>query len=190
MPILSPSYTVEIKKNLSNLVPFTVYFRSVLFPFSFRSLVAIRSVLATRPPRRARNGRISRGTTVAKQGPIVVKMRIKGDIAPTQLLEALPSHKNPRAPADNVRHAAKHRKRNATERNETERNRNGMSTAFLNGTETKRNGTERNWKRFFDLYCSCECQLFIDDKLCIPHPYLVHICPCYNSIGHTPLSLN
>ena len=25
---------------------------------------------------------------------------------------------------------------------------------------------------------------------CIPHPYLVHICPCYISIGHTPLSLN
>ena len=113
--------TVEIKKTFPiwfRYVPFTVYFRSVPFPFSFRSRLAIRCILATRPPRKARNGRVSRGTTVAKHGLIIVKKQIKGDITLTQLLEALPSHKNPRlsrAPAGNVRHAAKHRKRNATE---------------------------------------------------------------------------
>ena len=87
--------TVEIKKRFPfGSVTFRLPFTSV--PFRFRSHLAIRCILATRPTQRARNRRVSRGTTVAKHGPIIVKKRIKGDIAPTQLLEALPSHKNPR----------------------------------------------------------------------------------------------
>ena len=89
------------QKNVSHLV----LLRSVYRLLPFRSVSVHICILATRPPRRARNGRVSRGTTVAKHRPIIVKKRIKGDIAPTQLLEALPSHKNPRlsrAPAENV----------------------------------------------------------------------------------------
>ena len=129
-------------KKVYNLVLFTVYSRSVPLPFGFHSLVAIRCI-----PFRSRDTPTAKGQKRARfavysgsqtRSDHREKMN-QGDIASTQLLEALPSHKNPwlpRAPAENLRHAAKHRKWNATERNE-----NGKSTAL--------NETERNWKRFF-----------------------------------------
>ena len=110
--------------------------------FGFHSLVAIRCI-----PFRSRDTPTAKGQKRARfavysgsqtRSDHREKMN-QGDIASTQLLEALPSHKNPwlpRAPAEILRHAAKHRKWNATERNE-----NGKSTAL--------NETERNWKRFF-----------------------------------------
>ena len=104
--------TVEI---VSNLVPLRSIYR--LLPFSFRSIVAICYILF-RSRDTPTTKSVLRGTTVAKQGPIIVKKQIKGDIASTQLLEALPSHKTHGCRERQRKyflHAAKNRKRNATE---------------------------------------------------------------------------
>ena len=103
-------------------VPFSIHsvsVQSVSVPFRSRDTITTKS----------QNRAYFAGIRVAKQDVVVVKERIKGNTASTQLLDVLQSHKNPcllRAPEDNPRHAAKRWKRTQW---------NGIKpTVFLNGT--------------------------------------------------------